>query len=351
MRFFIGEQHVRYWKSYIMGVYLRFVRFFIADFKLILSGDIDKVEETKNKRSFFMVNHQTELDWIFSCYFLQMFDKESDFSAVMKGSLGKIPILGPVVQDLNMCLLDRHWETDQDHFRHFLERFESHPCAECVFFCPEGTTITRASYERSKSFAQRSNRPKFEHVLLPRSTGLAFIIKELREWEENTGESVYLYNITMQFEGYSGEICSDDNYGREVDVTFPSFENSFWKRIPIGCHMHVEVVPLSSIVDKEMRDADSINKQTEKWLDQKWIEKENELEYFTKHQSFDAEWTKNQRIENFNLIHRIRDLVPCLILLGIALLLDIVVFKGIRGLIYALLKYRVCLNCAIYGEK
>jgi singapore isolate B (sub-type 7) whole genome shotgun sequence assembly, scaffold_6 len=58
---------------------------------------------------------------------------------------------------------------------------------------------------------------------------LAFIIKELREWEENTGESVYLYNITMQFEGYSGEICSDDNYGREVDVTFPSFENSFWK--------------------------------------------------------------------------------------------------------------------------
>lgn len=61
-----------------------------------------------------------------------------------------------------MCLLDRHWETDQDHFRHFLERFESHPCAECVFFCPEGTTITRASYERSKSFAQRSNRPKFE---------------------------------------------------------------------------------------------------------------------------------------------------------------------------------------------
>lgn len=49
------------------------------------------------------------------------------------------------------------------------------------------------------------------------------------KWEENTGESVYLYNITMQFEGYSGEICSDDNYGREVDVTFPSFENSFWK--------------------------------------------------------------------------------------------------------------------------
>ena len=58
--------------------------------------------------------------------------------------------------------------------------------------------------------------------------------------------------------------------------------------------MHVEVVPLSSIVDKEVRDMDAINKETEKWLDQKWIEKEKELEYFAKHQSYDAEWTKNQ---------------------------------------------------------
>lgn len=140
--------------------------------------------------------------------------------------------------------------------------------------------------------------------MLPRSTGLAFIIKELREWEENTGETVYVYNVTMQFEGYSGEICSDDNYGRVVDVNFPSFENSFWKvilnyyshlkRIPIGCHMHVEVIPLSSIVDKELRDMETINKQTEQWLDRKWVEKEKELEYFTKHQSYDQEWTKNQ---------------------------------------------------------
>lgn len=58
--------------------------------------------------------------------------------------------------------------------------------------------------------------------------------------------------------------------------------------------MHVEVIPLSSIVDKELRDMETINKQTEQWLDRKWVEKEKELEYFTKHQSYDQEWTKNQ---------------------------------------------------------
>ena len=52
------------------------------------------------------------------------------------------------------------------------------------------------------------------------------------------------------------------------------------------------------------------------------------------------------------MIHRIRDLVPCLTVLSIALLLDVVVFKGIRGLIYALLKYSCLFEfCAIYREK
>ena len=46
-----------------------------------------------------------------------------------------------------------------------------------------------------------------------------------------------------------------------------------------------------------------------------------------------------QRIENFNLIHRIRDLVPCLTVWGFALLLDVVVFKSIHGFMYALLHY------------
>ena len=64
------------------------MRFFITDFKVILTGDVDKLEQTKNNRCIYIQNHQTELDWLFCNYFLQMFDRESDFSAVMKGSIG-----------------------------------------------------------------------------------------------------------------------------------------------------------------------------------------------------------------------------------------------------------------------
>lgn len=72
------------------GEWLRFVRFLISDFKLILTGDVELLNSTKDKRSFYIQNHQTELDWIFMSYFLQMFGREADFSAVMKGSLGYI---------------------------------------------------------------------------------------------------------------------------------------------------------------------------------------------------------------------------------------------------------------------
>ena len=48
------------------------------------------------------------------------------------------------------------------------------------------------------------------------------MLLELRRWEKETGEKVYVYDTTMQFEGYTGEICQDD-YTRVVDTTFPTW--------------------------------------------------------------------------------------------------------------------------------
>ena len=39
---------------------------------------------------------------------------------------------------------------------------------------------------------------------------------------------------------------------------------------------------------------EQLNKEVESWLDRKWEEKEAELDYFAKHQTFDAKWTQNQ---------------------------------------------------------
>ena len=60
------------------------------------------------------------------------------------------------------------------------------------------------------------------------------------------------------------------------------------------CHLHVEVVPLTSLVSEGAHDLDQVNKEVETWLDRTWEEKEAELEYFTKHQTYDVQWTRNQ---------------------------------------------------------
>ena len=143
------------------------------------------IEKTTFNRCVYIQNHQTELDWLFMCYFLQMFGRESDFSAIMKSAISyahsrspcyfsrKVPMFGPIVQELNMCLLDRDWKADQKNFAMYLKQFETHPRPVCVFLCPEGTTITQGSLcfrafsaaeslHRSQEYAKRNGRPVFE---------------------------------------------------------------------------------------------------------------------------------------------------------------------------------------------
>lgn len=66
------------------------------------------------------------------------------------------------------------------------------------------------------------------------------------------------------------------------------------QRIPIVCHMHINVLPLTSIVSEDANDFETINKQVEAWLDHSWIEKEKQLEFFTKNQRYDDSWNVNR---------------------------------------------------------
>ena len=167
----------------------------------------------------------------------------------------------------------------------------------------------------------------------------------------------------MQFEGYSGEI-SRDNYERSVDVNFPDIDNCFFwvvarcmndmQRVPVTCHLHINVYPLTKIVSEGAHDLDTISKEVQQWLDASWVEKEKQMDYFIKHQTFNNDWNINrvilcrrndgQKVENFNFPHRLRDSVRW-VLVGItAISLEILLMRGIiwtiRSIKAAL--YHVC---------
>lgn len=91
-----------------------------------------------------------------------MFDREGDFSAIMKGSLGSIPVFGYAVRDANMCLLDRNWEKDRATFDNYLDGFISAKNPVLSLLYPEGTTYARSTYESSHRFAKKTGRPVLE---------------------------------------------------------------------------------------------------------------------------------------------------------------------------------------------
>ena len=43
----------------------------------------------------------------------------------------------------------------------------------------------------------------------------------------------------------------------------------------------MNVVPISDILSDDAKNMEEAGKEVEKWLDQSWIEKEKQLEYFT----------------------------------------------------------------------
>ena len=133
-----------------------------------------------------------------------------------------------------------------------------------------------------------------QHLLLPRSTGLAYLVKNLVDETKRSGEEFYIYDTMMQFDGYRGEIC-DNHYHRSKDLGFPTILSTLYGallRKRIVCHLHVRVVPVSELAEPDSP-LEEVVKRVEKWLDDSWVEKEAQMDYFIEHQAFTEDWKNN----------------------------------------------------------
>lgn len=222
----------------------------------------------------------------------------------MKCHPSSIPVIGYAIRDVNMCFLDRNWEKDRHNLDVFIENFISAASPISVLLCPEGTTLTQETYERSQRYAKKVDRPCLEvppfpfvhskHLLLPRSTGLAYLVKNLADETKRSGEEFYIYDTMMQFDGYRGEIC-DKHYHRSRDLDFPTMLSTLYGallRKRIVCHLHVRVVPVSELAEPDSP-LEEVVKRVEKWLDASWVEKEAQMDYFIEHQTFTEDWNNN----------------------------------------------------------
>jgi lysocardiolipin and lysophospholipid acyltransferase len=162
----------------------------------------------------------------------------------------------------------RKWEQDRPRLAHRLKQLaKSKDDPMWLLIFPEGTNLSPNTRPKSEAYAKKEDIQHPKHALLPRSTGLRFCL-------QNLSSSVHwLYDCTLAYEG-----VPEDGYPQDY-YTLRSLY--FEGRPPSGVHMHWRKFPVDQIPLGEDQ-----TEQFEKWIRDRWSEKDVLLDHFYKYGKF-----------------------------------------------------------------
>ncbi|OAL42539.1 putative acyltransferase [Pyrenochaeta sp. DS3sAY3a] len=261
-----------------------------APSRAMISGDLSVKEQIKKlpngkvaldfpDRIVLIANHQIYTDWIFLWWSAYIAQHHGHLFIVLKDSLKSIPILGPGMMFFSWIFLSRRWEADRHRLQHRLSRLSSSKVLTPMWLLifPEGTNLSRGTRGVSQKWATKMGIPDMKHCLLPRTRGLQLCLEELKDTVD------WIYDCTIAYEGIPPNEYGQDIFtlktlyveGREAPIT-----HLHWRRF--------------SIKDVPLHDA----KAFDRWLYERWAEKDRLLEHFQQSQSFPTELVSiNVKIE------------------------------------------------------
>ena len=123
---------------------------------------------------------------------------------ILKESLKYIPVIGPGMAFFGFIFMSRKMATDQPRLAHRLNKLKKAHVAPdgrkvtspmWLLLFPEGTNVSKNGRAKSAAWAKKIGVDDPKHVLLPRSTGLLFCLRELK------GSVEYVYDCTVAYEG------------------------------------------------------------------------------------------------------------------------------------------------------
>lgn len=161
--------------------------------------------------------------------------------------------------------IDRKWELDKLEFRDKLYYFNAIDSPVQLLLFPEGGDFTPKVKKRSDQFAKDNNLPIYNYCFHPRTTGFQYTINALRD-----GGLDAVYDMTIAY--------PDVLPKTEIDVIKGI--------IPKEVHFHV-----NKYDDKDIpQELEGL----EKWLRDRWTEKDERLKEFYRHRMF---WESSQKSE------------------------------------------------------
>ena len=160
--------------------------------------------------------------------------------------------------------IERNWEKDKVEFRDKLYYLNAIDYPVQLLLFPEGGDFTPKMKKLSDQFAVDNNLPKLNYCFHPRTTGFKYAINALRD---GAGGLDAVYDLTIAY----------------PDV-LPKTEVDVGKGIlPKEVHFHVK--------KHDDEDIPRGQEDLKKWLQERWLEKEERLKTFYKYKMFreDAE--------------------------------------------------------------
>ncbi len=275
--------------------------------EMILTGDIVLNTVDSSRPAIIIANHQVDADFWYVWEVARAYGMHGRLKIILKADLAVVPIVGWGMKQFEFCFLQRNWQRDRRAFTRLLSSFveDGYKCALLLF--PEGTTINTEAVAKSHRFGREQNRPHLNHCILPRSTGFAALVETM--WQSPHGHSPVIYDLTVAYHGYSGEVPSYEmSYDRERDMEVPNVFKMMQGRACPKVHVHVKTYEVD----------EALMGNPEQWLDARWVEKDALLERFIQTQSFKGEKEVGTRI-----IHPQGSLASLLFLLVLPLVITL----------------------------
>ncbi|OAA65639.1 Phospholipid/glycerol acyltransferase [Niveomyces insectorum RCEF 264] len=240
-----------------------------------VAGQIKKTRDGRVEFSFperliMIANHQIYTDWLYLWWvgYANSPRMHGYIYIILKESLKYLPVIGPGMMFYGFIFMSRKMAIDQPRMAHRLQKLRtvhtdpsgrSYLNPMWLLLFPEGTNTSGNGRVKSAKWAEKMGYKDTEHVLLPRSTGMYFCLKELK------GSVEYIYDCTVAYEGIPRGKYGEEYFtlsGTYFQGQAPKSVNFHWRRF------RVDDIPLETA---EVFD---------QWLRDRWYEKDAMMETY-----------------------------------------------------------------------
>ncbi|CEJ54787.1 Putative Lysophosphatidic acid acyltransferase LPAAT [Penicillium brasilianum] len=278
------------------------------------------------ERLVLIANHQVYTDWVYLWWIAYTNVMHGRIFIILKESLKYIPVMGQGMMFYGFIFMARKWQSDKPRLQHRLEKLKTKlsgsksgksqfdPMWLLIF--PEGTNLSLNTKRRSDEFGLKQGYPSFNHMILPRSTGLFFCLQQLR------GTVEYVYDSTIAYEGPPKGSYPDKYFtlrSTYVRGRPPTSVNMHWRRFAVAD------IPLDD------------QKAFDEWLRARWAEKDELMDHYFETGRFPSDLagsieaknaTEEQKVaisggyvESYVRLHHWAELIQIfIVLLGLAFL-------------------------------